>query len=84
MGEALSGEADSTTMAQLERSLDELCARHPLAKRAALNKTIEDAKADGNAKFKAGEYADALACWMRSCDGSATCMQQLCEGRLRC
>ena len=33
--------------------------------REALKKTVEDAKAGGNAKFKDGEYADALGCWLR-------------------
>ena len=38
----------------------------PNLERAAQHKTVEDAKAGGNAKFKDGEYSDALACWLRA------------------
>ena len=38
----------------------------PNLERAAVHQTVEAAKDAGNAQFKAGEYADALACWLRA------------------
>lgn len=38
----------------------------PNIERAATHMTVDDAKAAGNQSFKEGEYADALACWMRA------------------
>ena len=40
--------------------------QYPNLERAAVYKTVDQAKQAGNDQFKAGDYGDALACWLRA------------------